>query len=101
MLLCGDRNIFGGTGADANETATSNNSYGDAQHGNASPRHYGNQLPLHRAFPGLDRQDAPVPGNILLCDGSVQQISSSRLRNQLRNSGDMTQTPGPNTLLFP
>jgi hypothetical protein len=34
-------------------------------------------------------------------NGAVQQISSSGLRTQLRNSGDLTSTPGPNTLLFP
>jgi hypothetical protein len=43
-------------------------------------------------------------GNALITDGSVQQLSSAKLRDQLRNSGDPTPTtsiPGPNTLLFP
>ena len=40
-------------------------------------------------------------GNVLLADGSVQQLSSSRLRDQLRNTGDTTTTTGVNTLMFP
>ena len=45
-------------------------------------------------------------GNVGLCDGSVQQLSSSRLRQQLSTTGDTTPTPtsgigGPNTLAFP
>jgi len=31
----------------------------------------------------------------------VQQLSSSRLRDQLRNTGDTTTTTGVNTLMFP
>ena len=43
-------------------------------------------------------------GNVLLSDGSVQQVSSSRLRQQLTTTGDTTGTTanaGPNTFLFP
>jgi prepilin-type N-terminal cleavage/methylation domain-containing protein len=40
-------------------------------------------------------------GNLLISDGSVQQVSSSRMRSQFNNTGDNSQTPGPNTLLFP
>jgi prepilin-type N-terminal cleavage/methylation domain-containing protein/prepilin-type processing-associated H-X9-DG protein len=101
MLLCGDRNIYGGMNAFANETATSNNSYGDAQHGNAALVIMGTNFLNTALSPAWTGKMHQSQGNILLCDGSVQQISSSRLRDQFRNSGDMTQTPGPNTLLFP
>ena len=40
-------------------------------------------------------------GNVGLADGSVQQLSSSRLRDQLRNTGDTTTTTGVNTIMFP
>jgi len=40
-------------------------------------------------------------GNVALSDGSVQQLSSSKLRDTAKNTGDTTTTPGPNTLLFP
>jgi prepilin-type N-terminal cleavage/methylation domain-containing protein len=43
-------------------------------------------------------------GNVLLSDGSAQQLSSSRLRDLLRNTGDTSgapSSPGPNTILFP
>ena len=40
-------------------------------------------------------------GNVLISDGSVQQVSGPRFRDLCVNSGDMSGTPGPNTLLFP
>jgi prepilin-type N-terminal cleavage/methylation domain-containing protein/prepilin-type processing-associated H-X9-DG protein len=40
-------------------------------------------------------------GNVLLADGSVQQVSSSRLRSLFQTTGDMNTGPGPNALLFP
>ena len=101
MLLCGDRNIYGGTGAFANYEPTQNNSYGDAQHLSPATVIMGTNFASTALSPAWTGKMHQSQGNILLCDGSVQQISSSRLRDQLRNSGDMTQTPGPNTLLFP
>jgi hypothetical protein len=43
-------------------------------------------------------------GNVLLSDGSAQQLTSARLRDLLRNTGDTSGapgSPGPNTILFP
>jgi prepilin-type N-terminal cleavage/methylation domain-containing protein len=43
-------------------------------------------------------------GNVLLSDGSAQQLNSTRLRDLLRNTGDISNlpsSPGPNTILFP
>ena len=40
-------------------------------------------------------------GNVLISDGSVQQLSSQRFRETLRTTGDTSATPGPNALCFP
>ena len=42
-------------------------------------------------------------GNVLISDGSVQQLSSQRLREQLRTTGDTTApaSGGPNGICFP
>ena len=40
-------------------------------------------------------------GNVLLADGSVQQFSSRRLREQLRGTGDTNASANANFLLFP
>jgi hypothetical protein len=43
-------------------------------------------------------------GNVLLSDGSAQQVTSFRLRDLLKNSGDISGAPtsaGTNTILFP
>ena len=40
-------------------------------------------------------------GNCLISDGSVQQLSSAKFREQCRNTGDTSSAaPGANTLLF-
>ncbi len=109
MLLCGDRNIYGGGASPyANYTATQNNGYGDANHptlANPGPA----MVWMGTNFPAGASQNSPgwtgtmhqQAGNLLLCDGSVQQVDSPHLRNALSNSGDTTTVPGPNTLLFP
>jgi prepilin-type N-terminal cleavage/methylation domain-containing protein len=106
MLLCGDRNI---DGSQANPTynSTINNGYGNADH--AAPIGMGGPAMIIEGTNFVATASAPCwtgkihqsQGNILLCDASVQQISSSGLRTQLRNSGDLTTTPGPNTILYP
>ena len=102
MLLCGDRNIYGGTGSYARMTAAANNHYGDAQHGSPAEVVIGTNFVATANSPGWTGKIHRFQGNVLLCDGSVEQFySSARLRDQFLNSGDRTQTPGPNTLLFP
>ncbi len=109
MLLSGDRNIYGGGASPyATYTATQNNGYGDANHptlANPGPAMvwFGTNFPNATSAnsPGWTGTMHQQAGNILLCDGSVQQISSSGLRTQLQNSGDTTTTPGANTMLFP
>ncbi len=109
MLLSGDRNIYGGMSSPySTYTPTSNNGYGDANHptlANPGPamvvlgtNYVNNGGLITPGWTGTMHQQA---ANTLLCDGSVQQISSSGLDQLLQNSGDVTTTPGPNTLLFP
>jgi prepilin-type processing-associated H-X9-DG protein len=102
MLLSGDRNIYGGLGVLANDNATSNSSYGDANHIGAYGvlgASWANTSPPEPGWTGLMHQQA---GNVLLCDGSVQQVNSPNLRTLLQNSGDTNPPPiGPNALLLP
>ena len=100
MLLCGDRNIYGSQ-AETAYNATVNNGYGNAQHGSPMTMIEGTNFIATATAPAWTGKIHQSQGNLLLCDASVQQISSSGLRTQLRNSGDLTTTPGPNTLLYP
>jgi prepilin-type N-terminal cleavage/methylation domain-containing protein/prepilin-type processing-associated H-X9-DG protein len=109
MLLAGDRNIYGSsTLTSYTGTQGATGGYGN------SPDHVGTPPPTTGACYVLGTNfiatvTAPCwtgkmhqsQGNVLLADGSVQQLSSSRLRDQLRNTGDNTATPGVNTLMFP
>jgi hypothetical protein len=55
-------------------------------------------------FPSWTEKIHQKNGNVLICDGSAQALSSGRLRDLLRNTGDTSNTPsspGPNTILFP
>ena len=109
MFLAGDRNMYGSLTLNAA-------GYGTAQqaqypYGN-SPDHNGatsagacdamgtNFLATYTA-PCWTSKMHQQQGNVLLADGSVQELSTSRLQTQLRNTGDTTTAPGPNTLLFP
>jgi prepilin-type N-terminal cleavage/methylation domain-containing protein len=100
MLLAGDRNIYGSQ-ADPTYNSIINNGYGNAQHGSPAMVVEGTNFAAVASAPCWTGKIHQSQGNLLLCDASVQQISSSGLRTQLRNSGDLTSTPGPNTLLFP
>jgi len=109
MLLAGDRNIYGSSTLTTYGTAqsTQNGGYGDSPDHGSSPTLTGGLFAMGTNF--LATATAPCwtdkmhqkQGNVLLADGSVQQLSSSRLRDQLRNTGDTTTTTGVNTLMFP
>jgi prepilin-type N-terminal cleavage/methylation domain-containing protein len=103
MILTGDRNIWGDHYGSTVQPPYNNNGYGNA---NGTQYWMGTNWVTGALWP----QWSPVKmhqsqGNVLLTDGSVQQLSSSRLRQQLANSGDNTATAGtttgPNTFLFP
>ena len=99
MLVAGDRNIVGQAPGGNLPSPMTGGGFGNvgalALGTNFSA---GVQTPawtdkIHRGF-----------GNVLMSDGSAQQVSSARLRDLLRNSGDTSGTPsspGPNTILFP
>jgi len=99
MLLAGDRNIYGSALITVYPTGgpVPNNGYGDGPD---------QALAMGSNFVGLVTAPAWTSkmhqqnGNVALADGSVQQLSSARLRDQLQNSGD-TSIPGPNEMLFP
>jgi hypothetical protein len=99
MLLVGDRNIFGQSPGGAMPSPMPAGGFGNVGAiALGTTFNTGVQTPawtdkVHRGF-----------GNVLLTDGSAQQVSSSRLRDLLRSSGDTSGTPGspgPNTILFP
>jgi len=115
MFLDGDRNIYGNnaggsipTSGLTGSSSPMNEPYGDSWYGTLN----GGQI----YYMGTNWSTAStVPawtpsvmhqgqGNVGLCDGSVQQLSSSRLRQQLQTTGDVTPVNGiigPNTLVFP
>jgi type II secretory pathway pseudopilin PulG len=103
MVLMGDRNIYGTPVYPATVPATVP-AYGNDGSGTA--------IMATAISMGTNFQSTAMPiwtpskmhqgqGNLLISDGSVQQVSSSRMRTQFANTGDISSTPGPNTLLFP
>jgi prepilin-type processing-associated H-X9-DG protein len=110
-FLAGDRNIINTT---VNGSATmpsltghgaGNNPYGDSSPANVVGGSYwamGTNFAANAATPAWTPDVMHKgQGNVGLWDGSVQQLSSSRLRTQLESTGDTTAVPGPNTLIFP
>ena len=98
MILAGDRNIWGYLG---NTTTPPNvNGYGNA---NSTEFAMGTNWGTGTVtFPGWSPSKMHQgQGNVLLSDGSVQQVSSSRLCQQLSTTGDSTTVPGANVFLFP
>lgn len=103
MILTVDRNIFG---SQANRVyppagVTQNSGYGN---GPNTALAMGTNFVAADTAPAFTDKIHQKQGNVGLSDGSVQQLTSPRFRDQLRNSGDtsvMPGSPGPNTLLFP
>jgi prepilin-type N-terminal cleavage/methylation domain-containing protein/prepilin-type processing-associated H-X9-DG protein len=98
MLLVGDRNIYGSATLVAYPPSVPNNGYGDGP--NQAFAMGTNSFAGGTAPAWTTGKIHQGQGNVGLADGSVQQLSSPRLREQLMNSGD-TSFPGPNELLFP
>jgi prepilin-type N-terminal cleavage/methylation domain-containing protein/prepilin-type processing-associated H-X9-DG protein len=91
MLLAGDHNM-GATG-----TAVNNNNPSTANWKNQYAPNTGTaSTATNGAAAWMDNGHSKA-GNVLMCDGSVQQASISGLRDLLRNSQD----PNNNRLLFP
>ena len=102
MLLAGDRNIYGSApGVTTLPASFPNQGYGNGPNTAAS---LGTNFQANVVTPCWTDNMHQKNGNALITDGSVQQLSSAKLRDQLRNSGDPTPTssvPGPNTILQP
>ncbi len=98
MLLSGDRNIYGGTGGQTAETANSGYGNSPASGQGAGPITMGtniNNTPL--SLVNWTSKTHQKNGNLLIADGHVEQVSSPKLREALRNSQDLNQ----NLLVFP
>ena len=108
MLLAGDRNLYGGG-------AIARGRYDPAMNGGFgnSPIHVGvsfspgfacamgTNLTGAEASPCWTDKMHRRQGNVLLADGSVQELSTARLLSQLANSGDTSSSSNQNLLLFP
>jgi len=88
MMLAGDRNIYS-----INPPSTTlpptfpNNGYGSGPNQAIA---LGTNFPAAAVTPTWTDKMHQKNGNALLSDGSVQQLSSAKLRDQARNSGDTT-----------
>jgi prepilin-type N-terminal cleavage/methylation domain-containing protein len=99
MLLVGDRNIVGKEPGGALP-----NPLPGAGYGNVGAVALGGTFNAGTQTPAWTDKLHRGLGNILLSDGSAQQVSSARLRDLLKNSGDISgapSSPGTNTILFP
>jgi prepilin-type N-terminal cleavage/methylation domain-containing protein len=99
MLLIGDRNIVGQAPGGALPGTIPGGGYG-----NVGAVALGNTFNTGTQTPAWTDKLHRSLGNVLLSDGSAQQLSGSGLRTLLRNTGDTSAAPfsaGPNTLLFP
>jgi prepilin-type N-terminal cleavage/methylation domain-containing protein len=105
MVLTVDRNIFGSANNKVYPPTgvTQNSGYGN---GPSTALAMGTNFVSADTAPAFTDKIHQKQGNVGLSDGSVQQLTSPRLRDQFRNSGDTSTAPGSpapgiNTLLFP
>jgi prepilin-type N-terminal cleavage/methylation domain-containing protein len=99
MLLIGDRNIVGQSPGGPLPTSIPGGGFG-----NVGAMALGSSFTAGVATPAWTDKVHHGQGNVLLSDGSAQQVSSFRLRELLKNSGDISSaptSPGTNTILFP
>jgi type II secretory pathway pseudopilin PulG len=102
MFLAGDRNIWG----DHTSSTVPPPNSGGYGNNNGTQYYMGTNWVTGATWPQWSPSKMHLSnGNVLLGDGSVQQLNSVRLRQQLAATGDSTPTAGtssgPNTLLFP
>jgi hypothetical protein len=113
MFLAGDRNIINttvngsATMPSLNGSGSGNNPYGNSSPSNVIGGSYwamGTNFASNAVTPAWTPSVMHTVCNVGLCDGSVQELSSSRLRMQLQTTQDETPvngSVGPNTLVFP
>ena len=88
MMLAGDRNIYSVQPPTTTlPTTFPNNGYGALLNSAVA---LGTNFPANVVTPTWTDKMHQKNGNALLSDGSVQQLSSAKLREQARNSGDTT-----------
>jgi len=97
MFLAGDRNIFRTAGGNPTAAITANDGYG-----------YGPSQCIYLPFVnandstyGFTEKMHTKAGNICMGDGSVQQMTSARLRDAVRVTGDVGSGGYSNVLLIP
>jgi prepilin-type N-terminal cleavage/methylation domain-containing protein len=99
MLLAGDRNIAGQAPGGNMPNPVPGGGFG-----NVGAVALGTNFNAGTQTPGWTDKVHHGQGNVLMSDGSAQQVSSARLRELLRSSGDTSgapSSPGANTILFP
>ncbi len=99
MLLVGDRNIVGQAPGGNMPNPVPGGGFG-----NVGAVALGTNFNAGAQTPAWTDKVHRGNGNALMSDGSAQQLTSARLRDWLRNTGDASGTPsspGPNTVLFP
>jgi prepilin-type N-terminal cleavage/methylation domain-containing protein len=99
MLLVGDRNIVGRAPG-----GNLPNPIPGGGFGNVGAVALGADFNNPTQTPAWTDKVHRASGNVLLSDGSAQQVTSSKLRDLLHSTGDtstMPNSPGTNTILFP
>jgi prepilin-type processing-associated H-X9-DG protein len=93
MFLSGDRNIYGPkTKPEANE------GFGNSPTNGSGARVVFSSRPTHVGWTGWMHRNA---GNVAFADGSVLQLTSGKLVQAFRDTGDTNTVPGANVILFP
>jgi competence protein ComGC len=102
LILAGDRNIWGDHNSSTVPPQWNGGGYGNI---NSTQYWMGTNWVNGAIYPAWSPSKMHQgEGNVLVADGSVQQLDSVRLRQQLSATGDTTTSgywTGPNTLLFP
>jgi prepilin-type processing-associated H-X9-DG protein len=99
MFVAGDRNIWGDHDGGFAPPPWNGNGYGNL---NSTQYFMGSNWFSGSIYPAWSPSKMHQgKGNVLLADGSVQQLDSVHLRQELSTTLDTTSIPGPNILLFP
>ena len=106
MLLSGDRNICDYTAANGVPNPPANSPYGYSPSGTLSQgfnKQLGNNPTANTPWPGWTDKMHQRQGNLAIADGHVDQLTTPKFREAVKNSGDAAATSATigNVLLFP